>query len=89
MQVLLGASPAPLKLASVARECWGARGSTSSTPGNSWVRNSLRRLHGCGLVEQVGRGEYRAALTVREIPVGLGPLLSWFDSTHPKEETKP
>lgn len=48
-----------MTLAEAAAVAFPGMGRRSSTRGNSWVRNSLRKLCRYGLVERVDRGTYR------------------------------
>lgn len=59
LDAFAGAAPRPLDLAEAAALAWPKKGRRSATKGNSWVRNSLRKLLRLGLVEKVGRGSYR------------------------------
>ncbi len=49
----------PLKLADVAGRAFTKKGTATDTKGNSWVRNSLRKLVSMKLVKKCGKGLYR------------------------------
>lgn len=42
---------APMKIEDIARECFKKKGTSPKSTGNSWVRNSLRKLLRLGLVK--------------------------------------
>jgi len=48
----------PLKISDIAGSCWKSK-RLSKAQGNSWTRNSLRRLICGGWVEKLERGVYR------------------------------
>src|SRR6185437_4274759 len=48
----------PVDLAELARECFGEASGKSGARGNSWARNSLRKLKALDLVVGTGSGSY-------------------------------
>jgi len=48
-----GTKGVPVAISELAAASFAKRGTSAKTKGNSWVRNSLRRLLALGLVEQV------------------------------------
>lgn len=54
----------------IARACFSKRGTSPKTKGNSWVRNSMRKLLALGLVKHGGAksGEYaRTTVTMADV----------------------
>jgi hypothetical protein len=62
----------PLNLSDVAGRAFTKKGTEPKTHGNSWVRNSLRKLVRLKLVKKCGRGRYRRTgikLASKPLPV--------------------
>lgn len=65
-----------LTLSEIAAACFKSHGVSSKKRGNSWVRNSLRKLRDVGLVERTNPGEYRARYRLAAAP-------KWLDAPQP------
>ena len=63
----------PASLADLAKDAFPSMGARSTTKGNSWVRNSLRKPIKLKLVKQLGRGTYVLLKNPLEKPKKTSP----------------